>query len=57
LFVYDGAFKSDFSNDLFNIGSGAVSVYNSSLPTDQVGSYYSGSTVITVPGSVIVRAG
>jgi hypothetical protein len=49
LFVYDGAFKPDFSNDVFNVGSGAVSVYNTAGANDQVDSYYSGSTVITVP--------
>ncbi|HEY1819580.1 MAG TPA: fibronectin type III domain-containing protein [Trebonia sp.] len=48
-FVYDGAAKSDFSNDIFNVGSGALSSYNTSSTSDQVNSYYSGTTVITVP--------
>jgi len=48
-FVYNGAAKSDFSNDLFNVGSGALARFNSSTPTDQVNSYYSGSNEIVVP--------
>lgn len=48
-FVYNGAPKGDFSNDLFNVGSGALAPYNPSSPTDQVNSYYSGSNEIVVP--------
>jgi hypothetical protein len=48
-FVYDGPVNADFTNDLFNIGSGALAPYNASSPTDQVNSYYSGSSEITVP--------
>jgi hypothetical protein len=49
-FVYNGTtIAADFSNDLFNIGSGALAPYNAAVPGDQVNSYYSGSTVITVP--------
>jgi hypothetical protein len=48
-FVYNGAPKSDFSNDLFNVGSGALALYNPSTPTDQVNSYFSGSNEIVVP--------
>jgi hypothetical protein len=48
-FVYNGAAKTDFSNDLFNIGSGALAPYNATDITDQVNSYYSGSSEITVP--------
>jgi hypothetical protein len=48
-FVYNGAAKADFSNDLFNIGSGALAPYNATDSTDQVNSYYSGSSEITVP--------
>jgi hypothetical protein len=48
-FVYDGAAKSDFSNDMYNFGSGALAPYNASPPTDQVNSYYSGSSEIVVP--------
>lgn len=48
-FVYDGTAKSDFSNDMYNFGSGALAPYNASTPTDQVNSYYSGSSEIVVP--------
>jgi hypothetical protein len=48
-FVYNGAAQPDFSNDLFNIGSGALAPYNATDITDQVNSYYSGSSEITVP--------
>jgi hypothetical protein len=48
-FVYDGTAKSDFSNDMYNFGSGALAPYNTSTPTDQVNSYYSGSSEIVVP--------
>jgi hypothetical protein len=48
-FVYNGALLPDFSNDLFNVGSGALAAFNAAAPADQVNSYYSGSTVITVP--------
>jgi hypothetical protein len=48
-FVYNGVAKSDFSNDLFNIGSGALAPYNASDPSDQINSYYSGTNEITVP--------
>jgi hypothetical protein len=48
-FVYNGTAKSDFSNDLFNVGSGALARFNSSTPADQVNSYYSGSNEIVVP--------
>lgn len=48
-FVYDGVAKPDFSNDLFNIGSGALAPYNTADITDQVDSYYSGSSEVIVP--------
>ena len=48
-FVYDGLAKPDFSNDMYNFGSGALAPYNASTPTDQVNSYYSGSSEIVVP--------
>lgn len=48
-FVYNGQAKPDFSNDLFNVGSGALAPFNASTPSDQVNSYYSGSGEITVP--------
>jgi hypothetical protein len=48
-FVYDGTtIASDFSNDLFNVGSGALAPYNKANASDQVNSYYSGTSVITV---------
>jgi hypothetical protein len=48
-FVYAGAPMTDFSNDQFNIGSGALAPFNTNPTTDQVNSYYSGSSVLTVP--------
>jgi hypothetical protein len=48
-FVYNGVAKLDFSNDLFNIGSGALAPYNATNINNQVNSYYSGSNEITVP--------
>jgi hypothetical protein len=50
VFVYAGAQQADFSNDLFNVGSGALEQATSSEVTeDPINSYYSGSTEITVP--------
>lgn len=48
-FVYNGTAQSDFSNDMYNFGSGALAPYNTSTPTNQVNSYYSGSSEIVVP--------
>jgi hypothetical protein len=49
-FVYDGAQKSDFSNDLFNVGSGGLELANASeVANDPINSYFSGSAEITVP--------
>ena len=49
-FVYDGTtIAADFSNDLFNIGSGALAPYNATDASDEINSYYSGSAEITVP--------
>lgn len=49
-FVYAGTtIAADFSNDRFNIGSGALAPYNGTDAAGQVSSYYSGSSVITVP--------
>lgn len=42
-FVYDGAALADFSNDLFNVGSGPLASLNTT-----VDSYYSGTGVITL---------
>jgi hypothetical protein len=51
LFVYDGAQASDFSNDLFNIGAGALENPTPAAASagDTINSYYSGSGEITVP--------
>ena len=49
-FVYNGAQLSDFSNDLFNVGSGALEqATQSEVTTDPINSYFSGSAEITVP--------
>jgi hypothetical protein len=50
-FVYNGAQKSDFSNDLFNVGAGALENPSATVLSDGdvINSYYSGSTEITVP--------
>ncbi len=49
-FVYDGTtIAANSSNDRFNIGSGALAPYNATNAAGQVTSYYSGSSVITVP--------
>lgn len=48
-FVYNGAAKADFSNDLFNVGTGALEPFGTNHD-----SYFSGSAVVTVPaGSVL----
>jgi hypothetical protein len=44
-FVYDQKDNANFTGDLFNVGSGALE----SGPHTTIDSYYSGSTVITVP--------
>ncbi|HEX3491334.1 MAG TPA: hypothetical protein VHU92_18445 [Streptosporangiaceae bacterium] len=50
VFVYNGAQKSDFSNDLFNVGSGGLELANASeVASDPIDSYYSGSAEVTVP--------
>lgn len=50
VFVYNGAQKSDFSNDLFNVGSGGLELANASeVANDPIDSYYSGSAEVTVP--------
>ena|ERR1700722_14629606 len=53
LYVYNGAQLSDFSNDLFNAGSGALENPTSTEITDNdlVDSYFSGSGLVTVTGS------
>lgn len=42
-FAYDGVPASDFSNDLFNVGNGALAQGNASID-----SYYSGTAQVTV---------
>lgn len=42
-FAYDGAALADFSNDLFNVGSGPLASLNTTID-----SYFSGSRVITL---------
>jgi hypothetical protein len=50
-FVYAGTPKSDFSNDLFNVGSGALEQATQAEVTggDTINSYYSGTAEIIVP--------
>jgi len=50
-FVYAGTPKSDFSNDLFNVGSGALEQATRDEVTlgDTINSYYSGTAEIVVP--------
>lgn len=51
-FVYNGAQKSDFSNDLFNVGSGALEqATQTEVSADPINSYFSGSAEITVPSA------
>jgi hypothetical protein len=47
LFVYNGVALADFSNDLFNVGSGALQ----NTASNTIDSYFSGSGVVTVKGS------
>lgn len=51
MFVYNGPQSgSDFSGDLFNVGSGALEQFTTSpIPSNRIDSYYSGSAEITVP--------
>jgi hypothetical protein len=50
-FVYNGAPNAGFSNDVFNVGAGALENPTSTILADGdvINSYYSGSTEITVP--------
>lgn len=48
-FIYNGQAKSDFSNDQFNVGSGALAPFNATDANDEVNSYYSGTDLLTVP--------
>ena len=51
LFVYDGAVNATFTNDLFNVGAGALENPAATIVSDGdlINSYYSGESEITVP--------
>src|SRR3984957_5936292 len=51
LFVYDGPVNAGFTNDLFNIGAGALEGPTATTPPDgdTINSYFSGDSEITVP--------
>jgi hypothetical protein len=51
LFVYDGAVNAGFTNDLFNVGAGALENPTPAIVSDgdTINSYFSGSDEITVP--------
>jgi hypothetical protein len=51
LFVYDGPVNADFTNDLFNVGAGALENPTATILSDgdTINSYYSGESEITVP--------
>jgi hypothetical protein len=51
LFVYDGAVNATFTNDLFNVGAGALENPTATIVSDGdlINSYYSGESEITVP--------
>jgi hypothetical protein len=51
LFVYNGPVNSGFTNDLFNVGAGALENPTPTIASDgdTINSYYSGESEITVP--------
>jgi hypothetical protein len=51
LFVYDGTVNASFTNDLFNVGAGALENPTATIVSDGdlINSYYSGESEITVP--------
>lgn len=49
-FAYNGAALADFSNDLFNVGSGALATNSTTID-----SYYSGTSVITLTADSTVN--
>jgi hypothetical protein len=51
LFVYDGPVNASFTNDLFNVGAGALENPTPTIVSDgdTINSYFSGSDEITVP--------
>lgn len=48
-FVYNGAALADFSNDLFNVGSGPLASSNTTID-----SYYSGTSVVTLAADATI---
>lgn len=48
-FVYNQAANSNFTGDLFNVGSGALEQFPTKVLSSKIDSYYGGSAVITVP--------
>ena len=50
-FVYNGPVNTSFTNDLFNVGSGALEQATQAEVTagDTINSYYSGTAEITAP--------
>ena len=52
VFIYNGPQLSNFSNDLFNVGSGALEqATQTEINTDPINSYFSGSAEIKVPSA------
>jgi hypothetical protein len=53
LFVYDGAVNATFTNDLFNVGAGALKNPAATIVSDGdlINSYCSGESEITVPAT------
>src|SRR5229473_1396966 len=49
-FVYNGPAAADFSNDLFNVGSGPLASSNTSID-----SYYSGTSVVTLAADATIN--
>jgi hypothetical protein len=51
LFVYNGPVNASFTNDLFNVGAGALENPTPTIVSDgdTINSYYSGESEITVP--------
>jgi hypothetical protein len=51
LLVYDGPVNANFTNDLFNVGAGALEDPTATIVSDgdTINSYYSGESEITVP--------
>lgn len=54
-FVYDQPKNGDFTGDLFNVGSGSLEQFTTSVATTTIDSYYSGSTVVTLAGDTTLH--